>query len=150
MKLLFENWRKYLTEDIDENNPDLKQFVSQWRKRRQQSNGNEPVHKGPGPYGTPTEEKDTAPWIRNMQAARSATAAALLKQAGLEMIRFVAAGAYTSTYEVRDLETQERLAAKITNHEPEREKYQWVKDHYDSFPPKLKNISLKFIIHKRL
>lgn len=117
MKLLFENWRQFLTEETDENGPTFPRA---------------------GPYGTPTKEMTTPAWIRDMRGDSRARDAALLKKAGLEMIRYLASGQHANTYEVRDLETQERLAAKITNHEPEREKYQWVKDHYDSFPPEVK------------
>jgi len=59
----------------------------------------------------------------------------LLKNVGLEYIQFIGRGLHGVVYEVRDLQTQQRLAAKVTSRQEEVPKHAWLKDNYDSLTP---------------
>jgi len=59
----------------------------------------------------------------------------LLKNVGLEYIQFIGSGVHGDVYEVRDLQTQQRLAAKVTSRQDEVPKHEWLKDNYDSLAP---------------
>ena len=88
----------------------------------------EPTFDADAPTGAPPTGVETP-------AMRERGLKELLKNAGLEYIGFIGGGMHGKVYEVRDLQTHQRLAAKVTSLRSEIPKHEWLKDNYDSLEP---------------
>ena len=116
MKLLFENWRKFLDEDVDDTRP---------------LSGDDTAPRAQSPFfgdRKPIDQEAEAKKANDIIIEK-------LESIGLQVVRFLGSGFYNKVYEVELPLGNRRFVAKVTKHQQEMPNYQWMMNQHEKFPP---------------